>query len=63
MKRFWLVWARGMSPPRFEHQTFQSAHEEAMRLCLKEPNKSFVVLESIGEAAPIPTVEWEDHTK
>lgn len=48
---FCIVWnPDGMRPPRFRHDTADSAKKEAIRLGTENPGQTFHVLENIGHA-------------
>lgn len=48
---FCIVWnPDGMRPPRFRHDTADSARKEALRLGTENPGQTFYVLENIGHA-------------
>ncbi len=45
---FWMVWGIHSGPPTFQHQSEESARNEAERLARLNPGKQFVVLESVA---------------
>ena len=57
---FYFVWTKKGRVPRFTHDTYQSAHDEATRLVRLYPSKKFIVLkaiEKIGVKASRPPEE------
>ncbi len=43
---FWLVWSpTGANPPRYQHDSRESAEREAERLAHAHPGKTFYVVE------------------
>lgn len=42
--QFWMVWSPQGNPPRFRHDTFDSARDEAKRLARLDPGRTFIVL-------------------
>ena len=46
-QQFWLVWKLGGRAPRHLHLDEGAAQQEAMRLALAHPNKTFIVLRAI----------------
>lgn len=46
--RFWLVWNESGYPPRYRHDTEESAVREAERLARVNPGQNFYVLEAVA---------------
>lgn len=44
---FYMVWNPGNYPPTKRHKTREEAIKEAHRLCNKQPNTDFYVLEAL----------------
>ena len=55
MKREFLVWGKGKSAPKYIHNTYESALEEAKRLARKE-KVQFDVVERIASIKPVLTL-------
>jgi hypothetical protein len=45
-KTFWLVWSPAGFPPKFKHENYWSAENEARRLAIESGERQFVVLEA-----------------
>lgn len=45
--KFWMVWRRNGSEPRFQHQAKVEAEREATRLARKYPGEEIFVLEAV----------------
>lgn len=52
----WFVWDRESGPPRFEHESEDSAIREARRLASLNAGRRFLVLKTIAEAERIEPV-------
>lgn len=48
VKPFWMVYGIGAGAPTYQHETEQSAVNEAKRLARSAPGRTFVVLEAVG---------------
>lgn len=46
-KAFWVVWSPESGPPTLQHDSFDSAAEEAERLARRFPGHTFIVLQAI----------------
>jgi len=47
MKHFFIIYSpQGSSDPKHQHETLQSAEDEAKRLAVKHPSKQFFVMKS-----------------
>ena len=46
MYKFWLVWCPTGNNPKFRHQSYEGAVEEAKRLAGLNPSSEFYVLEA-----------------
>lgn len=60
--KFWFVWNKGGYAPTHMHASKTSAKDEAKRLALNHPGKTFVVLESLGEFVK-EEAKWTGHAK
>jgi hypothetical protein len=47
-KPTWFVWCPTGWPPKHQHQSIESAINEAERLAKAHPGQQFVVLETVG---------------
>lgn len=47
LKPFWMVWNPNGHAPTFRHPSKESAEREAERLARANPDRTFVVLESV----------------
>ena len=61
MEKFWMVLKDGTNSTTVRHYPKQTAIEEAIRLCNKEPNSIFIILEAVTivHKQPMPTVVEE----
>jgi len=61
--KFWMVFNPNGKSPRFQHESPESAHEEALRLARVNPGERFCVLESQYECVTTaPTVDTLMHS-
>lgn len=58
---FFMVWSPSGRAPTYRHESFESARTEAKRLARLNPEQSFFVLVSVGEAVCREPVEWTMH--
>lgn len=55
VSQFWMVWSPQGRPPTYQHDTWESAVNEARRLARMVPGSEFYVLHSVrGFTVPIP---------
>lgn len=57
--KFWVVYRLG-GPAQTRHSSYESAHDEAERLALRDPRDTFVVLEAMEACSVAPPVSWVD---
>jgi hypothetical protein len=56
--KFWLVWSEVGGSPRYKHETFDAAKEEARRLAASNAGTKFYVLGAEGFALKQDPVTW-----
>jgi hypothetical protein len=55
---FWVVWTPNGQNPLKQHETFNLAYEEALRLSAKHPERKFYVCQAVGIAEATVNVEF-----
>jgi len=54
--KFWVVWQPESGAPHHRHESFHLAQDEAERLAIRNPRKTFFVLEAISKSSHITVV-------
>lgn len=56
----WFIWTKRGRPPRFAHDTEESAMDEAKRLALLNPEQKFHVMRSLAKVYTVPVPDDGD---